>query len=344
MDRILIVKLGSIGDIVHTLPAAAALRKRFPHARIDWMVEARARAILEGCPVIDAQLVIDTMRWRRHWRASETPREIRRFLQRLRQTRYNLAIDFQGLFKSAVAARLSGAGQRIGFSRDHLREPGARFFYTHTVTPPSSAQHVIAKNNALLQPLGITVDDWVFPIAVTREDQSYIEDQLRSNGCDHFVIINPGGGWVNKLWPAERYGALARRLYEQWGLRSVITAGPGESGLVEAIRQGAPGKATVFFPTTIRQLAPLARKAKLFIGGDSGPLHIAAAAGTPILGIFGPTLPERNGPFRPSDVVVRRELPCLGCFKRLCPLGTTECMNIPVTDILASLADLTAGR
>src|SRR5262249_40370907 len=155
-------------------------------------------------------------------------------------------------------------------------EPGARFFYTQTVAPSPKSPHIIAQNNALLQPLGIMVDHWDFPIAIAPEGQRYVEDQLRPWSGDPFLIINPGGGWVNKLWPADRYGALIRQVYEKWGLRSVITAAPNEMALVETIRHQAPGEAAIFFPTTIKQLAALAKKAKLFIGGDTGPLHIAA--------------------------------------------------------------------
>src|SRR5262249_55826794 len=173
---------------------------------------------LENCPVVDALLEIDTRRWRQRPLASETRREVPQVIRRLRQARYQVAIDFQGLFKSALLARTSGADERIGFDPPHPPAPGARFFYTQTVAPSPKSPHIIAQNNALLQPLGIMVDHWDFPIAIAPEDQRYVEDQLRPWSGDPFLIINPGGGWVNKLWPADRYGALIRQVYEKWGL------------------------------------------------------------------------------------------------------------------------------
>jgi lipopolysaccharide heptosyltransferase I len=337
-ERILIVKLGSVGDIVHTLPAVAALRKRYPAARIDWIVEARSRAILEDSPVIDHLIEVDTKRWRAALAASATRREIFGAVKQLRRTGYDVAIDFQGLFKSAVIAFASGARRRIGFDKAHLREPGARIFYTQRVrvAHDGGPAHVIALNNALVEPLGVKVETLRFPFSVAEGDAVYVDEQLRKHDLEKFVIINPGGGWPTKLWSPEKYAELSEKIYQSLGLRSVITASAAEAPLLERMcLKRAHG---VFFPTTLKQLIPLMKRAVCFIGGDSGPLHMAAAVGTPIVGIYGPTTGSRNGPFHPSDLMVcRKELPCLGCWKRTCPLGTTACMDISTDAVLAAV-------
>ncbi|MBI1748221.1 MAG: lipopolysaccharide heptosyltransferase I [Acidobacteria bacterium] len=344
MERILILKLGSIGDIVHTLPAVAALRRRYPQARLDWVVETRAKTILENCPVVDALIEIDTRRWRRRPFAYTTIHECTDLMRGLRRARYDVAIDFQGLMKSATLAFISGAEVRVGFAGTHLREAAAQFLYTQKVTPgPAQHTHIITQNNALVQSLGVPVEEWTFPIAVTAEDEAYVEGQLQKLGVTRYAIINPGGGWVNKLWPAERYGQLASRLWTDCGLKTVVTAGPAEGELVYRVLRQAPSQSTVFLPTTIKQLVPLAKRASFFIGGDTGPLHIAAAVGTPIIGLYGPTLPARNGPFGVSDkVICRTELTCLGCYKRTCPLGTTACMDIEVDAVMAIIVNQAA--
>src|SRR5919205_1718135 len=200
--RILFVKLGSIGDVVHTLPALAAVRRAAPGAKISWVVERRAAEILRDNPLLESLIEIDTKGLRRWPLSGETLPATRRQLRRLRASPFDLAIDFQGLLKSALIARLSGAPRRVGFARAHLREPASRFLLTKTVDIPERA-HVIRKNLALASgALGVQLptdaDEFEFPVAVSREHEGEAEALIQSVG-QRYAILNPGGGWPTKL-------------------------------------------------------------------------------------------------------------------------------------------------
>lgn len=331
--RILIVKLGAIGDVVHTLPALASLRRALPAAHIAWVVERGGPAkLLRDNPCLDDLIEVDMRGWRRHLWRSATHRDIGIALTQLRGARFDVALDFQGLLKSAMVARLSGAPRRIGFVRAALREPASALLLTETV-PVDDADHIIRKNLALVAQLACPVTGpYEFPLHLSAEDERFaVEQTALHNGA--VVIINPGGGWPTKLWGTAGFAAIADRLWETYGLRSVVTYGPGEELLAqEVVAQTRHGMTTIL-ASTLKEFFALARRAELFIGGDTGPLHLAAAAGTPIVGIFGPTPARRNGPFAPDDIVVERfDLDCrTDCFRRSC--SHTSCMKIP-TDVV----------
>src|SRR5687768_482668 len=229
--RILIVKLGSIGDIVHTLPALAALRTAMPHAEISWVAERSCSEILKDNPVLDRLIEVDTKALRRGLMSGETLRAPRQQLRRLRASAFDLALDFQGLLKSASIARLSGARRIFGFSRDSLREPASRILLSKSI-PISKNTHVIRKNLKLVSgALGIAVPeearDFEFPIG-TRPEHEAEGNNARLVTGGNYAILNPGGGWPTKLWSAERFGRLADELWSHHGLYSLITHGPGE--------------------------------------------------------------------------------------------------------------------
>ena len=223
--RILIVKLGSIGDIVHTLPSLAAIRRALPEAEISWVVEQRTSEILGDNPFLNRLIVIDTKALRRGLMSGETLRAPRRQLRLLRASAFDLALDFQGLIKSAMVARLSGAQRIYGFDRQALREPASRILLHQTVNIPERS-HVIRKNLTLVESaLGIPVprdgDELEFPIAL---DESHQSEALAAAGMDGpYAILNPGGGWPTKLWSAEKFGALADELWSHFGLQSLVT-------------------------------------------------------------------------------------------------------------------------
>jgi len=306
--RFLIVRLSSIGDIVHTLPAAAALGEVLPEAEIHWVVESRYAALLKGNPFVRRLVALDTLGWRRRLGSRAAWREIREGWGELRAFRYEAAIDFQGLWKSAAIARASRARVRIGFTRAYLREPGAASFYTTRVAPPAG-KHAIAENLALVERLGARAERWQFPLPHTDADDAYIKAALAALGTRDFVIINPGGGWRAKCWSPENYAQLIRNLEAGLHLPVLLTGSPQESGLISGILESAGARRSRYLPTTLVQFIALARRAALFIGGDTGPLHLAAAAGTPIVGIFGPTDPARNGPFSPADIALSNQSP-----------------------------------
>jgi lipopolysaccharide heptosyltransferase I len=326
--NILIVRLGALGDIVHAVPAAAALRHAFPDAGIDWLVEARHRSMVELVTVIDRAIVLERP-------ALAGWIEV---VRRMRHGHYDVAIDFQGLMKSAVLARASGAARVIGFSIWHLREKGARPFYSETFrdTPVERAAHVVRKNLSLLRSLGIEDTTITFPLA---EVHSPALDEIRATlgGERPFVLINPGAAWPNKRWPPDRFGEIAAFLRDIRGLPSFVLWGPGEEGLAGAVVESSSGAARLAPPTRLADLLSLSRAASLMVSGDTGPLHIAAAVGTATVSLFGPTDPQRNGPWSADDVAVSRYGAC-GChYERRCRKAEWCLESIGVPDVTAAI-------
>ncbi len=303
-ERFLVIRLGSLGDIVHTLPGVAALRDAFPRARIDWVVERHWAGLLRGNRILNEVIELD----RGSWGA------IRRCLRRLRAARYSCAIDFQGLYKSALLTLFSGAARRIGFSRRFVREGGAALFYTSRVSPLPA--HIVEQNLALAERAGAQRPACRFALIVPAEAQAETDHRLATVGLREFFVLSPGGGWRSKCWPAQRYGELYRELARRHGWRGVVNFGPGESGLAEAVRRAAAPEHPVLLETDIPQLMALLQRAKIVVAGDSGPLHLAVGLGRPVVGLYGPTDPKRNGPYCAEDIVVRNARDAETTYKR----------------------------
>lgn len=311
-ENFLIVRLSSLGDVVHALPAVSALREAHPRAWIDWLIERRWRPVLEANPDVNRVVPLDTFSFRRDPWASPVRREFWAELKNLRRAGYTCTIDFQGLFKSALLAAWTGAPRRVGFSERFLREPACAVFYTEAVSPLGRS-HVIAQNLALVERLGAHPggsETWRFPLPQSSAADRYIQERLAENGVREFFVVNPGGGWRGKCWPPERYGLLSDALSALCGWRCVVSFGPGEEALVDAVRRAARASTPVAFATDILQLIALLRRARLFIGGDTGPLHLATALGTPVVGLYGATSPQRNGPFSNDDIVLYHAEAC----------------------------------
>jgi len=294
--KALLVRLSSIGDVVHALPALAALRR---HGwETGWIVEPPARPLLEANPSLSRLWPAPAARLSA-WGVAH------RVLADIRAKEYDVAIDLQGLWKSATWARLTGAARVVGFSRRWRREPASAVLLGETVDLSSGAGHVIDENLALLRPLGIDeVGAREFPLPAAAAERQAVARALSGFGGERFAILNPAGGWPSKLWAPERYGAVARGLRDR-GLPSLVTWGPGEQALAERVVAASDGAARLSFPTTLLEYVELARRARLVVAADTGPLHLACAVGTPVVALFGPTDPARNGPFAPTDVVVR---------------------------------------
>ncbi len=331
-NRILIIKLGSIGDVVHSLPSLAALKEAFPEAEVDWLVETKSSIILRNNPLLHRVIEVDTHRWRKLWAKPSVWSEILKQLLFLRHQRYDVALDFQGLWKSALFGRFSGARQLIGFGKHTLREAGCRILYDKKVTVRPEMHHVIDICSELPRSLGARTNGYRFELPVSSEDDAYVSAQLSAHSVQEFIILNPGGGWETKTWEAENYARLHLKLREVTSFQSVITWGPGEQHLVERLVNASKEDPPVVFPTTIPQFLALARRARLFVGGDTGPLHLAAACSTPIVGVFGPTDPVRNGPFCPDDLVVSHPVPCGPCYKRSCEKYKKQCLQLVTVD------------
>lgn len=302
-QRFLVIRLSSIGDIVHALPAVSALGRTYPQAEIHWVVETRYAGLLEGNPYVRSVLRLDTLGWRRDLGSAATVEEALRGILALRESSYDAAIDFQGLWKSAVIAWLSRARERLGLSEYWLREPGAAVFYTERVSPRGRT-HVIDQYLALAERLGAREDQREFPLPRTAEDDRYVERQLALLGAQEFIIVNPGGGWKAKRWAPENYAELIHALENRLPWKILVTGSADEQTLIFEILDRAGTRQAHYLATTLLQFIALARRARLFVGGDTGPLHLAAAVGTPLVAIYGPTDPARNGPFSTSDIAL----------------------------------------
>lgn len=325
--RILVVRLTALGDILHTVPAVAALRAAHPKAKIDWVVDRKWAPVLEGSPALDEVIPFD-----RHsvWNIVDC-------VERLRGNRYDCAIDFQGLYKSSILAALSGAPRRIGFERAWAREEGAAMFYTERVTP--SGRHVSELNYSLAEHAGATrppAPD--YPLRVPAGGAASVRSRLHDLGITgDYAVIGPAGSWRAKCWPPERFGALCREIEARGGARIVVIQGPGEKLVVEEVlRAAAPVRVVVLAPT-IEELMALLAHARFMVAADSGPLHLAAALGTPVVGLYGPTDPARNGPFVPGGVVVHKALSEEISYKRRANYSPSM-LRISVEDVLMAIA------
>jgi heptosyltransferase I len=307
---LLVVRLSAMGDIIHTLPAVAALREAFPHATLGWLVEERWAELLctlryprsgrrsEQRPLVDRLHSVNTAEWRRTLFSFNTWQQMAVGLSELRGVRYDAAIDFQGAIRSALLARWSGAPVVYGTAQP--RENAASMWYTRQIFP--SGTHVVEQALALAQAvIQHSMPDAPLTLPVDPDAEQKITT-LAAGGCG-FAILSPGAGWGAKQWPAERYGVVAREL-EKLGIQSLVNYGPGEEELaatVEATSQGTARRVSC----SVAELIALTRRARLFIGGDTGPMHLAAALKIPVVAIFGPTNPARNGPFGTRSVVLR---------------------------------------
>lgn len=291
--RFLLVRLGSLGDIIHALPAAAALRDTFPGARIDWAVEPKWARLLEGNPDLSEVISLDR----------KSAGGIVSTVRKLRAAKYTCAVDFQALYKSALLAFASGAPRRIGFQSSYAREGLAAALYTDRMNPRGA--HKVHHNLTLVECAGARIGKPRFPLVIRGEDEEETARELSTLGIGDFFVLNPGGGWVSKCWPAERYGKLHQKLFQQYGLRGVVTFGPGEEHLSREVIAAAGNHPPAAISLGLGPLMALLQRAKFVVSADTGPLHIASALGAPVVGLYGPTDPSRNGPYSPEDVVVR---------------------------------------
>jgi lipopolysaccharide heptosyltransferase I len=336
--QILFVKLSSIGDIVHTLPTLAAVKEALPAAEISWAVEKSSAEILRGNPLIKNLIELDTRSIRGGKIIEEILIDARRQVRELRQFKYDAALDFQGLLKSAGIAKLSKAKRRYGFDKASLREPTSRFLLTETIEVPRKI-HVIRKNLALAEKalnISVGTENFQFPIAADDAHKAEAEKIIMETG-ENFAILNPAGGWATKLWQAEKFGALADKIWEENGLVSVVTTAPNEKNLAQKVLQNSKSGRIFAAQTSLKGFYELAKRARIYVGGDTGPTHLAVAAGAPVVGIFGPTEWWRNGSPRAEDICVERnDIDCrVDCHRRTC--SNWICMDISVETVASAV-------
>lgn len=344
--RVLLVRMGALGDIVHALPVLAALTESRPDVAIDWLVDARYDGVLALVDGLTRRVVIRAP----HRSAAEGVvgfsglGGMSSAIAFLRRQRYDVAVDLQGLIKSAAFAWMSGATRVVGFERSALREPAAVWAYDERV-PVDDRGHVVHKNLALLSALGVRSDGILFPWKrVPSAVAGAVAEDARVKGAAGVVLLNPGAAWENKRWPPAHFGALAARLAAAHGLASVVTWGPGERDRAEAVVAASHGQAMASPPTALHDVLALARMARLCVSGDTGPLHLAASVGTPIVGLFGPTRPERNGPWLAEDVAVSRAGECVCFHKRQCLRGQACIDRITVDEVFEACSRRLGAR
>jgi heptosyltransferase I len=296
--RFLVVRLGSLGDIVHTFPAVAGLRESFPATEIVWLTHPRWKSL-----VTSSELVTEI--WEVETRALSSVRDV---LGRIRKGGFTTAIDYQGLWKSAAFPFLGRVRRRIGFSSPSVREFGVPLLYTDRVR--ATQAHIAEQNGELSLRAGAKPGIVPFSLSVPSPHEASALQVLRNLNVDRYVVLSPAGGWRSKCWPPQRYGELCQQIHATLGLRCVLNQGPGEDHCIAAVKAASEDAAPVACGASLEQLMALLRNALCVVGGDTGPVHLAVALGTPVVALFGPTDPARNGPYRPGpdstkDIVLR---------------------------------------
>ena len=322
MDNLIILRRTAFGDIIHTLPVVTHIKRHFPQAHITWMSEVGYAPLLRTVEGIDEVIEVGF----RSMMRSKRLREYWRTLRELSRRSFDALLDLQGTTKSWLLIARTKAARKIGFNRADAREPFVTRFYTEQAPSSPEGLHVIRKNLALLAAIGIEAEEIEFPrFRIAAEVEEGIARRLEPHGlAEGFVAVNPFAAWSTKRWPAEHVAALCRILWRELKLRSVILHGPGEMEAASEIASQA-GEAAVPAPKTdLLQLVALLKRASAYVGGDTGPTQLAAALGVPLVAIFGPTDPQRNGPVNPADSVIRADLGCEKCKRGRCDVSGKE--------------------
>ena len=343
--RILLIKPSALGDVVHALPVAATLGRRYPHGRLDWLVEEEAADIVRGHPAVSEVVVSGRRRWMAALRGARqigrTLGEIRRFVAELRDRRYDVVVDLQGLFKSALYVLATGAPVRVGFAEG--RE-GSPWVLTHRVAAPPQPVHAVDRYLALAAAVGAAEPVREFHIALTPEARAAAESVLGGSARPR-VVLHPAARWRTKLWEAERWRALAASLLAE-GVGVFVTGGRGDEALAAEIGAGlSPAPLSLAGRLSLKELAAVLGAADLMVTVDSGPMHMAAAMGTPVVALFGATDPLRTGPLGPGTVL-RRPLACSPCLDRRCRIADVHrCMrDLGVEEVLRAVRELLRAR
>ena len=291
--RFLVVRLGSLGDIVHTFPAVAGLRSSFPRSEIVWLTHPRWTNLVSSSGLATEIWPVD----------SRVLASVRQTIVKIRAQQWDAAIDYQGLWKSALLPFLAGVPKRIGFSPEAIREFGVPILYTDRVHPRAS--HIADQNGELSLRAGAQSAVGPVKLQVSETDRQRVCSDLATAGIGNYIVLSPGGGWRSKCWPAERFGELCSKIRDELNLRCAINYGPGEETLAATVKSASGNADPLLYDGELGQLMALLQGAQCIVGGDTGPLHLAIALGTKAVAIFGPTNPARNGPYPPQPFVLR---------------------------------------
>lgn len=337
MENILIVKLSAIGDVIHALPVSYAIKESFPKAKITWVVEPPAYDLLLNNPYIDRILVFEKKKFKS---IGGFMKHLPSFSSLIKETEYDVALDLQGLSKSAAIAYLSGAPLKLGCC--NMREFSDRI--SKPICGPNQHGHIVERYLDVARALGCTVRNVAFPVEITEQEASLAERIAAQAGMcmdNPYVVLAAGANWPNKRWPTGHYAKLADWLYQQRIIPVVVGGGVVDSRLVQEINAKAEIPAVdLVGKTTLKQLAHIIRRAKALVGGDTGPMHLAAGLGKPVVALMGPTDVVRNGPYGQSGNAIEIEADCKHCWKRQCPLGKDCLAEIQVEQVRDKLKEI----
>ncbi len=353
IERILVIRLSAIGDVVRTLPAANAVRNSFPKAHIAWVVEEKARDILAYQPEIDETIVFQRNKWKKGilnpLTFLGTVGEVYRFIRDLRSKDWDISLDFHGILKSGLISYASGARERVGFARGYCKEWN-HLFNNRKVRPRSNRISRFERNFALLDYLDIDGRRKGVNLHVSQGDADYVDQFFHDCGrpvSGLLVAIHPGTSpkMPNKRWAPAKYSELADRLVEEFKASVLFTWGPGERPMVDEVRCRMRRESMVAPETrSLKQLAEIFRRCSMYVGSDTGPMHIASLVGTPVVGIYGPTDPIVHAPYEGTPhIIVRKDVPCSPCRNRGCQ--ELQCMEvISSQDVLDAIEMLLETR
>ena len=311
--NILIIKPSSLGDVIHALPFLKAIKDRYPDSRVDWVISRRLKGIIEDNPLIDELIVIDKDSWGSIGNLSQTVTEIFRTARNLRKKHYDIIADLQGLLRSGIISFITPAVLKIGF--DNARE-GSRYFYNKRVSVNSSI-HAVEKNLKIAGALGAKPEKTEFPLKVDEKAREEVKRLI--NNAGEYILIIPSARWRTKIWPAENFASLIKRL----PVTSVITGSPDDKDIARKITDKSPNNTIdICGRTGLKELVALIEGAKVVVSGDSGPIHIAAALGKPVIALFGPTDASKTGPYGWQEnkdlTVISSNVSCSPCFRKRC--------------------------
>ena len=331
--KILIIKLSALGDVVHTLPVLRTLRQEYPKAYIAWIIEERYQELIAKNPDIDEVISIRTKTWRKNWDLN-TFREILLSIKNIRSKKFDVVLDLHGLVKSSAIALLSGARLKVGFHKNNCKEKISSIFTNKKAPYMEDGIHIVDMYlNLIKKSLNIQKESkqFLLPEGQEKKNEDFFKNQPELTSKP-IIGINPGAGFESKLWKLERFTQLADRITAEMGYSILLTWGPGEEQKVRQIAASMQHKSWIAPATSIQESIGLYKRLKLLVSCDSGPLHICAALGIPTVSLFGPTDPKRNGAYGLNHDTVYKVISCSFCWKKKCPLGTQECMQLVTVD------------
>jgi lipopolysaccharide heptosyltransferase I len=339
--NILIIKPSSIGDIIHTLPFLYSIRARYPKAKISWLIKSGLDDLIASNPYLNEVILFERKRWGGFDDIGYKFKGLTEFIRELRRKRFDLVIDLQGLFRSGIITYLSGADYRIGFANAREFSP---IFYNYKVSHPPIEMHAVDRYLLVAKELGSDISKKDFTINISKKEKEYALSLISRNKKRSLIAVNPSARWETKMWPMKRYAELTDTIAAKLKAQPVLIGSSEDKVRINELLSMAKSKpVNLCGKTSLLQLAALLKKVDLLITNDSGPMHIAAAVGTPVVALFGPTRPKRTGPYGDRHVVIQKDLSCIRCLKKRC--DDLKCMEaITVNDVLTAVKGILKNK